>query len=111
MHVNKSAYKQICTFWCNNRTNIDQYDIWFSEGAIGVGLTKGDLVELEQPYEHFMNEDVYSATCVKTGKLNMMPRDLIYVIPTVEEPAHDTLVRMHLISYVLLHIIIIGFWW
>ncbi|XP_022288159.2 myosin-VIIa-like [Crassostrea virginica] len=61
------------------------------EGAIGVGLTKGDLVELEQPYEQFMNEDVYSATCVKTGKLNMMPRDLIYVIPTVEEPAHDTL--------------------
>lgn len=89
----------IYTFWCNNRTNIDQEDIWFSEGAIGVGLTKGDLVELEQPYEQFMNEDVYSATCVKTGKLNMMPRDLIYVIPTVEEPAHDTLVRMHLISY------------
>uniref|UniRef100_A0A8W8IV66 Myosin-VIIa n=2 Tax=Magallana gigas TaxID=29159 RepID=A0A8W8IV66_MAGGI len=61
------------------------------EGAIGVGLTKGDLVELEQPYEQFMYEDVYSATCVRTGKLNMMPRDLIYVIPTVEEPAHDTL--------------------
>lgn len=61
------------------------------EGAIGVGLTKGDLVELEQPYEQFMDEDVYSATCVRTGKLNMMPRDLIYVIPTVEEPAHDTL--------------------
>ncbi|XP_048747216.2 myosin-VIIa-like isoform X2 [Ostrea edulis] len=61
------------------------------EGAIGVGLTKGDLVELEQPYEYCMNEDVYSATCVRTGKLSMMPRDLIYVIPTIEEPAHDTL--------------------
>ncbi|XP_062566068.1 myosin-VIIa-like [Saccostrea cucullata] len=61
------------------------------EGAIGVSLTKGDLVELEQPYEHFMNEDIYSATCVRTGKLTMMPRDLIYVIPTVERPAHDTL--------------------
>lgn len=71
---------------------------WFQEGAIGVGLTKGDLVELEQPYEQFMYEDVYSATCVRTGKLKMMPRDLIYVIPTVDEPAHDTLVGFDLIS-------------
>lgn len=28
----------------------------------------------------------------------MMPRDLIYVIPTVDEPAHDTLVGFDLIS-------------
>ncbi|KAK3095857.1 hypothetical protein FSP39_020064 [Pinctada imbricata] len=56
------------------------------EGAIGVSVTKGDLVILDQPYEVYVQEDVISGTCKRTGKLHTMPRDLLYVLPAIEEP-------------------------
>ena len=61
------------------------------EGAIGVNVAKGDLVILEEPYENVMEADIIMGICKRTDKLNVMPRDLLYILPTTEEPAADTM--------------------
>ena len=65
---------------------------FFTEVAIGVNVAKGDLVILDRPYENFMETDIITGICKRTDKLNVMPRDLLYVLPTTEEPAADTMV-------------------
>ncbi|XP_052784094.1 myosin-VIIa-like isoform X2 [Mya arenaria] len=56
------------------------------ESAIGFGLAKGDLVKFDKPYEAFAEDDVYTGTCLKNGRHGNMPRDVLYILPTAEEP-------------------------
>lgn len=39
-----------------------------------------------------MEADIMTGMCKRTDKLNVMPRDLLYILPTTEEPAADTMV-------------------
>lgn len=61
------------------------------EGAIGVNVTKGDLIVLDGPYENYIDADIMTGMCKRTDKISRMPRDLLYILPTIEEPAADTM--------------------
>ncbi|KAL4220590.1 TRAFAC class myosin-kinesin ATPase superfamily [Mactra antiquata] len=56
------------------------------ESAIGFGLAKGDLVKLDKPYEQYGDTDVYSGTSMTNNKRGNIPRDVLYILPTTEEP-------------------------
>ncbi|KAL5003971.1 hypothetical protein ScPMuIL_017427 [Solemya velum] len=56
------------------------------ENAIGIELAKGDLVTLERPYGEMEYADVFGGTCQRTGKKGDAPRDILYIIPIVENP-------------------------
>lgn len=57
-------------------------------------MSKGDLIILDGIYENYVEADVMTGTCKRTDKISLMPRDLLYVLPTTEEPAADSMVRM-----------------
>ncbi|XP_021365755.1 myosin-VIIa-like isoform X3 [Mizuhopecten yessoensis] len=61
-----------------------QYD-----GAIGLSVQKGDLVKLDHPYDDLKKADVFTGTCQRTGKSETMPRDLLYILPVIEQPTKD----------------------
>ncbi|XP_033759791.1 myosin-VIIa-like isoform X2 [Pecten maximus] len=61
-----------------------QYD-----GAIGLGVQKGDLIKLDHSYDQLKNADVFKGTCQRTGKSETMPRDLLYILPVIEQPTKD----------------------
>ncbi|XP_060579063.1 unconventional myosin-VIIa-like isoform X3 [Ruditapes philippinarum] len=56
------------------------------ESAIGFGISKGDLVKFDKPYEEYGESDVYTGITVTNGKHGSIPRDLLYILPTTEEP-------------------------
>lgn len=56
------------------------------ESAIGFGLAKGDLVKLDKSYEEYGDSDVYTGTSVKNDKNGCIPRDVLYILPAIEEP-------------------------
>ena len=66
---------------------------FISESAIGFGLAKGDLVKLDKPYEEYGDSDVYTGVSVKNDKHGGIPRDVLYILPTVEEPKANIMVR------------------
>ncbi|XP_060074102.1 myosin-VIIa-like [Ylistrum balloti] len=61
-----------------------QYD-----GAIGLGVQKGDLIKLDHQYDRLRNADVFKGTCQRTGKAETMPRDLLYILPVIDQPTKD----------------------
>ncbi|XP_071159111.1 myosin-VIIa-like isoform X2 [Mytilus edulis] len=61
------------------------------EGAIGVNVAKGDLVILDGPYENYIDADIITGMCKRTDKISVMPRDLLYILPTPDEPASDSM--------------------
>ena len=67
---------------------------FLSESAIGYGLAKGDLVKLDKPYEEYGDLDVYSGVSVKSDKHGGIPRDVLYILPTVEEPKANVMVSL-----------------
>ncbi|XP_052216841.1 myosin-VIIa-like isoform X3 [Dreissena polymorpha] len=62
------------------------HDASHFESAIGFGLVKGDLVRFDLPFEEFGEADVYRGIVMRNGKHGNIPRDVIYVLPTTEEP-------------------------
>ncbi|KAH3804144.1 hypothetical protein DPMN_132426 [Dreissena polymorpha] len=69
--------------------------IYSSESAIGFGLVKGDLVRFDLPFEEFGEADVYRGIVMRNGKHGNIPRDVIYVLPTTEEPPANVMVSKH----------------
>ena len=63
-----------------------------SESAIGFGLAKGDLVKLDKSYEEYGDAEVYTGTSVKNDKHGSIPRDILYILPTIEEPKANVMV-------------------
>ncbi|KAL3846912.1 hypothetical protein ACJMK2_017860 [Sinanodonta woodiana] len=61
------------------------------ESAIGFGAAKGDLVKLDKPFEEYVEADVYQGTCMRTGKHGSLPKDVIYILPTADEPQANVL--------------------
>lgn len=68
------------------------FSVHFSESAIGFGLAKGDLVKLDKPHEQYGDSDVYSGTSLTNSKRGNIPRDVLYILPTTEEPAANIMV-------------------
>lgn len=66
--------------------------VWLTEGAIGVSVQKGDVIQLRLSYDKCKHSDVFSGTCLRTKKVETMPRDLIYILPVTEEPSKDIMV-------------------
>ena len=66
----------------------------FPESAIGFGMSKGDLVKFDKTYEEYGDSDVYPGICVKNGKHGNIPRDILYIMPTTEEPPASIMVRL-----------------
>ncbi|XP_053403507.1 myosin-VIIa-like isoform X2 [Mercenaria mercenaria] len=56
------------------------------ESAIGFGISKGDLIKFDKPYEEYGESDVYTGITVTNGKHGNIPRDLLYILPTNDEP-------------------------
>jgi hypothetical protein len=71
-----------------------QYVYIFSESAIGFGISKGDLVKFDKPYEEYGESDVYTGITVTNGKHGSIPRDLLYILPTTEEPPANIMVSL-----------------
>lgn len=87
-HVSRDKHPFTMKFYLNLLSFL------FVEGAIGVNVAKGDLVILDGPYENYIDADIITGMCKRTDKISVMPRDLLYILPTPDEPASDSMVNM-----------------
>ncbi|XP_050403190.1 myosin-VIIa [Patella vulgata] len=63
-------------------------------GSLDMSLVKGDLVVLDKPNKEYEGCDVFSVNCPRTSKSGMLPRDILYILPTTEEPKSNTLAML-----------------
>ena len=50
-------------------------------------------MKLDKPYEEYGDSDVYTGTAVKNEKHGVIPRDVLYILPSVEEPKASVMVK------------------
>ena len=71
---------------------VNPFQMLPTESAIGFGLAKGDLVKLDKPYDEYADSDVYSGTAIKNNKHGGIPRDVLYILATTDEPPANVMV-------------------
>lgn len=49
-------------------------------------------MRFDKPYEEYGESDVYTGITVTNGKHGNIPRDLLYILPTTEEPPANIMV-------------------
>ncbi|XP_041356325.1 myosin-VIIa-like [Gigantopelta aegis] len=94
-HHSEDLNRILCSFLyglrMRSRYAIVMLDSKQLEAASGLNVVRGDLIILDQPYEVFKHKDLYRGVCKRTGKSCDIPRDLVYIIQTVNEPTIDIL--------------------